>query len=572
MLRYKKLTIFVSLLILLIYNIQYNPSFIDFLSRLSRDKHKDYNIIWITAESMKPEHLGAYGYKLPTSPNIDSFSKTGTLFTSCFNPSGWTSENMVSNFTGLYSLTHGVDTREKHAPEEWDLPLEYLKKYGYQVPYLQGFQQDTNFQFIGFSGGIEEQSPVRWLEKNGKNKFMLWVHLLQTHLPYDAPEPHRSMFWKDSFIKNEESRKRVDAVRRYIVIPRGSIEFNRSEDLVPINALYDADVNYMDKHFGEIISTLERLNLRKNTLVIFSADHGEEILEHGFIGHASTAKGGTLHDEIIHVPLIISLPGILPEGKIIDKQVRGIDLMPTIFDILNIQNYPYFAGKSILPIIKNTKENDDRIAYATSSFRGYQELDPNRIKERLFSIRTKDWKLLRHTYEGSLDVEKLYKLSDDPKEQNDLSSTDENQKILMKLQKDLNSWISKSRNTRVELNSSYSSKSYQKWSTKDPYNKLIAPTILRPKNNSELSFKNTKGQVVISWSGSANLNYLAEFDIGDGPQRFSTTIEVTGNELKRVFAESYWNEYIVRYKKFKFRVRLNKEGSDWSEWININIK
>ena len=179
----------------------------------SPPKPRPYNILWLTAESMRPKELHCYGRELETSPNIDAFAKTGTLFKWCINPSGWTNENMVSNLTGVYSPTHKVIARDRHIPPEWYVPLEILRDAGYQVPRMQGFQDDMNHQYLGYTDKESNNvDPVTWLEENGKKPFFMWYHILDTHLPYDAPEPHHSMFWKDDLVPNAASMKRVTAV------------------------------------------------------------------------------------------------------------------------------------------------------------------------------------------------------------------------------------------------------------------------------------------------------------------------------------------------------------------------
>ena len=178
----------------------------------------------------------------------------------------------------------------------------------------------------------------------------------------------------------------------------------------------------MDEKFGRILDTLEKLGLRKNTLVIFSADHGEEQFEHGFIGHASTQKGGTMYDELIHVPLIISMPGVLPEDQTIETTVRGVDIMPTVFEVLGIPVPTYFHGESLVPILKSPSEAVDRTAFAASSYRGYQEDNPTKVDDLMYAVRSRRWKIVHDVRHGTQNTYRLFDLIADPHETKDVSS------------------------------------------------------------------------------------------------------------------------------------------------------
>lgn len=537
--------------------------------RENRLSLRDYNVLWITAESMKPEHLGTFGYNLPTSPNIDAFAKTGTKFDLCINPSAWTSENMVSNFTSLYSPIHGVETREKHVKEAWHLPLEKLSELGYEIPYTQSFQQDTNFKNLGFKGGFGKQEPEEWLEELKSSKFFLWIHLLQTHLPYDPPEKHKNLFFNDSLIPNSDSRKRVEAVRSQVVIPRGTVQFNKEEDLPAISALYDADVHSMDERFGEIIAKVESLGLREKTIIIFSADHGEEQLEHGFIGHASTARGGSMFDEIIRVPLIISLPGSIPQNYRVKSQVRGVDIIPTIFELLNIPLEERYSGKSLMSLFQARGETEDRVGYSASSYAGYQEPDPNNIKNRMYSVRTREWKLVRYVFNPKPIQYLLFNLKEDPKELYDVKG--KFPEILEGMIKIMDQWLNDSNELSTVLDSKAEDVKNNLGMSGDSAGDLGAIEILYPSENAEISFASSGGIIALAWKGDAQTEYLVDLEIGIGDQQIKTSLTVRGPELKRTFSESYWSEYVRRYGHVKFRVKVNSVGAAWSDWRSVKL-
>ncbi|MBF0103951.1 MAG: sulfatase-like hydrolase/transferase [Deltaproteobacteria bacterium] len=258
---------------------------------------KPYNILWLTGESVRPDHLHVYGYPRETSPHIDDFARTGVLFKNAFNPSGWTSENMVSNLVGVNSLVHGVDVRNKSVPSRWHTPPEQLKDAGFVTARIQTFQNIPNYDYLGLDLDGSPDDLATWLNEHKDQRFFIWYHLLQAHLPYTPPDEHKKLFFNDTMITDASMRKRVAQIQQSSLVIRGEATFKEA-DHEAISALYDGAVHNMDAEFGKIIRTLEALGLRQNTLVIYSADHGDELLDHGFVGHASTAKGGHLHDEV----------------------------------------------------------------------------------------------------------------------------------------------------------------------------------------------------------------------------------------------------------------------------------
>jgi len=130
----------------------------------------------------------------------------------------------------------------------------------------------------------------------------------------------------------------------------GTVNFE-PEDREPMHALYDGELALLDREIERTVKTLERMGLLENTLIIIGADHGEELLEHGFVGHASTSGEAHLYDEIVNIPFLISFPKKIP-STVIRTQVRGIDVMPTVLDLLKIPIPDYLEGRSLMPVIK----------------------------------------------------------------------------------------------------------------------------------------------------------------------------------------------------------------------------
>jgi arylsulfatase A-like enzyme len=186
------------------------------------------------------------------------------------------------------------------------------------------------------------------------------------------------------------------------------------EEVNKLINLYDANIKYVDKMIGSLLHTLKRSNILDNTFVVITADHGQQFMEHGYCGHS----GFHLHDELVHVPLIIIGPGL--PSQVISQQVSLLDLAPTILDMLEIEKPRAFLGNSLLPLITGNKvqpgdiqaisETDSTVDAAhPRSWDARLQLDTH---QRVISLRTGKWKYI-YNERGQ---DELYHLEDDPKE------------------------------------------------------------------------------------------------------------------------------------------------------------
>ncbi|MEE8349344.1 MAG: sulfatase, partial [Acidobacteriota bacterium] len=378
-----------------------------------------YNVLFLTGDSFNKKHLSIYGYRRDTMPFLSQLAKESVVFDQMINPSGWTNENLISIFTSLSSPVHKVETRGRSIDPDWITPIEILKEYGYQAPRWQGTDNHLN---LGFDE-VSTLHPSQWLEEHGKEgRFFLFYHFIQPHLPYNGngdDDVFLSYFSPEMF-PGDDSRQRVmSTVHRNVIIENnGSVQFE-PEDQEAVHALYDGELLLLDREIERTIKTLEKLDLLENTIVIIGADHGEELLEHGFVGHASTSREARLYDEIINIPFLILFPRKLPSGKRITTQVRGIDVMPTVLELLEIPPVAYLEGRSLVPVI-NGQETGHRTAFSQSSRAGYQEEDPENVTERIRAVRTGDWKLIHHHYLDNPTSFELYNLLEDPLERHNL--------------------------------------------------------------------------------------------------------------------------------------------------------
>jgi arylsulfatase A-like enzyme len=312
------------------------------------------NIVLITIDTLRADHLSCYGYERETSPRIDAIARQGMMFKNVVAPASWTAPSMVSLFTSTYPINHGVihglefqKTRgfcqEVFSEKLRTLP-EVLKDAGYTT-----FGVSSNHGLtaeLGFGRGFDYFKYVNWQAADVINKivfawedairksdkFFLWVHYIDPHSPYFPQSP-----WIERY-----SSESLDGMRQVSRMPSAELIAGIKKNpamLSKVLALYDSEINYVDSHVGELI---KRLGLERNSLLIITSDHGEQFMEHGSIGHAIT-----LHKEELQVPLIIKLPGVTT-AQSIERQASLVDVMPTIVRSLGIDRPEQTRGTPLL--------------------------------------------------------------------------------------------------------------------------------------------------------------------------------------------------------------------------------
>lgn len=377
------------------------------------------NILLLTLDACRPDHFGCYGYSRNTTPNIDKLAKEGLLFTHAFSQSAWTTPGMISIFTSLYPPTHRVDTQDKTIREDISTLPKILKRNGYRVLVFEKFVEITNYRHLGFDTVdknqylLEGDDLLKLIEDYKNQKFFIWYHFHGLHLPYNPPTPYDKIFREEAVKDAISDSEAVSKVKRYSLIKNNSIIFTK-QDINVVVALYDGLLRQMDDCIGRLTAKLKEWNISDNTLIVITADHGEELFEHGFIGHASTSANAKLYDEIIHIPLIIWYPEKL-KHKIIDELVQQVDIMPTILNILGIPIPEGLQGNSLLPLIKGIFPNNSQSVFCETTLGGYQSTkETEEIKLRC--IRTKKWKFIYTKWLDS-DTCELYNLKKDTKEE-----------------------------------------------------------------------------------------------------------------------------------------------------------
>jgi len=396
---------------------------------------KGPNIILISIDCLRADHLSCYGYHRNTSPNIDRLAKEGVLFKNAFSQATWTLPSHASIFLSQYVWRHKVDEIRRKRLADWCITLaEILKNKNYTTAAFTGGVGASST--YGFNQGFEiyeESIPgscrrheisfyidklLGWLESVRDRKFFLFIHTYDVHSAYNPPA---SYF--DLYTNGYPERKWLKTSEGVIAGCKTDISKFTPKEIDYIMAVYDGAINYVDNELGKIFEKLHQLGIDENTIVIGTADHGEAFGEHGRLGHELEP-----YIELVHVPLIIKGPGI-SKGRTYENFVQHIDIVPTILEILNIHQSKQMQGRSFLALMKNCEIEDNLKTYSLG-----QEIDEP-ARSFCISLRTKKWTYIMN----QIGPDELYDQADDPKEQNNI--IEKKPLVAQKLEKELEDFI-----------------------------------------------------------------------------------------------------------------------------------
>ncbi len=414
-----------------------------------------WSIMLITVDCMRPDHMSVYGYERDTTPYLKRFAQESLVFENAFSTSAWTSSGMVSMLTGYYPSVHAQNGRYSFYDEEMTSPLRIFEKQGYEV--LGHSIKGPSHRNLGFKRGLRKKDGLEHLiEKRSKDTkpFFAWVHTKETHLPYTPSGPNLAR-WAGTF----QSSEGIEAVQNHYAIFRqhdvqvtfrhaGNVAFTK-EDRPVIRALYDGEVADIDQRLEGAIERMRETGLLDRTVVIISADHGEELLEHGWVGHASTSYDGKLYDELTHIPLMIRLPNQSLTGRF-DALVQSTDIMPTLLELLGFHKTkitPAMQGHSLLPLIEGRQSSLRDYVFAETTYKGWTN-PKNQMRNRITMVRSKDRKLIRHV-SGDQSWLEAYDLKSDPTENRNLSP--QQAERFQDLEKILAEWSENNRDVAASL-------------------------------------------------------------------------------------------------------------------------
>jgi arylsulfatase A-like enzyme len=350
------------------------------------------NILLIVADSLRPDHLGCYGYDRPTSPYIDKFAAAALVFEKAMSNSSWTKPSMGSIFTSLYPHEHRAFYWSDNLSDKCLTLAELLRNRNYltfaiQTNPLITKKYNFNQGFQYFQEMVEEKAEAvtssffNWLDRNRKSRFFAYLHYIDTHVPYN----------------DHEKFSQIYGLKSYSTITRGNFErfdiSELSEKSLSQEAkeclvnLYDDSIRYFDQSFEKILEYLKILEILDNTIVIFAADHGEEFWEHNKAFH-----GHSLHREVLHVPLIIKYSSKFPAKKV-KSCVQLLELFPTVLSLAGNKNNFSRRGKNLIISSLKDKQIDEEI-FMEGTLYG---------PEKKGLIRD-GWKLIKEIKEGNMNT------------------------------------------------------------------------------------------------------------------------------------------------------------------------
>ena len=300
------------------------------------------NVVFITIDTLRADHLSCYGYKAIRTPSLDALAADGVRFERAYSSVPVTLPSHTVIFTGTYPTLNGMHdfSGNKLGPNQTTLAA-VLKDAGYATGAVvgsavldsrfglnRGFDfyydhfdfsrlQESNLDEMERPGDVVADEALDWLGKNSQNKFFLWMHLYDPHYPYRPPEPFATLY-KDR--------------------------------------PYDGEIAFADAQVGRLMAFLKEKGLYRNTVIVVTGDHGESLGEHGEKTH-----GFFIYNATLHVPVIIHLPG--EAAKTVSNVVNLADLMPTVLETLKLGVPSQVQGKSLLPLITH-KPAEPRNLYA----------------------------------------------------------------------------------------------------------------------------------------------------------------------------------------------------------------
>lgn len=381
-----------------------------------RGKDKDFNIILISIDTLRADHLGCYNYPRNTSPSVNKFREDGILFRRCIAQSSSTLTSHASILTSLIPSHHGAYfTRGQALPDNITTMAELLKGKGYlTISFNDGGQIAPKFglnqgfdKYESMSDNIKAEhlnfyrvvnKAMTWLDQNPDEKFFLFLHTYETHHPY-TPKKRQLKLFESNYNGDLNWQITVEMIEK---INRGEIKLT-VEDKQHIINTYDAEIRSMDESFGLLMDYLKKKKLYNNTLIIFTSDHGEEFGEHG----TWAMHSHTLFNDQLHVPLLIKLPKSKYASRKVDHLVMGIDILPTVMDLLGEKRSKDFEGRSLVSLIKGIPPK--KVVFAISQ----RDMQQTYVSD-YWSVMTRKWKLYNA---------KLFNLLNDPGELKDVSKS-----------------------------------------------------------------------------------------------------------------------------------------------------
>lgn len=405
-------------------------------------------VLLIMLDTLRKDHLNAYGYERETAPNLARMASQGALFLDNISQAAWTKVATPSIMTSLYPASHGVRRIPDRLPSAALTIAEIYREAGYATAGFssndftgrftnlhQGFEQVNEPGSLGVKGSKTARpvvdGAVRFIEDHRESPFFVFMHLYDPHSNFEPRPPYNTM-WSDPAGKEAHEKAREDA----LAIAKKNDEkrmFNHLPHPQDLEAAgvdpvawmeyekgwYDGSIRGMDAEIGRLLERLRALGLAEKTMIGVVADHGEELHEHGKMGH-----GGTAYGELSNVPLLLYRPGSIPAGVRVTETTRSIDLMPTLLQTSGLAIPESAQGQSLLPLAAAYRDAEGETAAQAAADLGWETL-PAVLEEHKraedededdesFAIVFEGWKLIHNVTTKSKPEFELFDHAADP--------------------------------------------------------------------------------------------------------------------------------------------------------------
>ncbi len=408
------------------------------------------NVLLVVLDTTRADRLSAYGYGRPTAPALDRLAAEGLTFTRAYAAAPWTLPSHASMFTGEYPSVHGATREHPYLDDRLPTLAERLSDMGLvtvavsqkswlreETGVMRGF--DHFHDLLGLSNtaavtlyrfcdlklrgtrgvrdkgaGLVTERARQWLDRHDQRPFFMFINYTEPHAEYAPPSPFRERFL-EARSDTPWGRQRFDEVAKYNA---GYVEYG-PQDLSDFSDLYDAEVNYQDSRLEELLGEFRRRGLLDKTLIIVTADHGENLGEHGLLGHMLSVA-----DSLLHVPLVVRLPDRIPAGMRWDAPVENRLIWSLIEQVIGPERSEEVMDPRQLaaalqandglgsPILSELDREDFSTEFWQKSSRRA------RFDRRLSCLRVGSLKYVR----GSDGSEELFDVASDPKELKNLAA------------------------------------------------------------------------------------------------------------------------------------------------------
>lgn len=396
-------------------------------------EQRGLNVILISVDTLRADRLSLYGHARRTTPQIDTWARErGTTFATTVAQAAWTLPSHTSMLTGLDALNHGVNYNSP-APDSLHFVAERFRRAGYatvavtgggwmdpQYGLSQGFDRYASWPGEDNEKELQENLDrfLKWLSGRADRRFFALFHTYEPHGPYRPRQPYWDRFYHGPLADRVDDLDWQPPRPNDGVVER-RVEFSWRHEPPPApaaitelaSALYDSGVAYMDAQIGRLLRGVRELGLEDRTVVVFTSDHGEALGEHGLQGH------GYPYDHNLLVPLIIAAPGLTAQSERVETQVRSIDIVPTLLELIGLSPLDGIDGQSLVPLMRGEESTVDPEAwsYTPKGNWGVALRAGGKLK---YLYNDAPWASLRAK-------ESLYGLERDPAERNDLAGSSE---------------------------------------------------------------------------------------------------------------------------------------------------